>query len=115
MFKTVRDKVWVFDAEWVPDPVTGRLLYKLEHDMPDEEVLRVMWQEGGATVEDEMPYLKTVLCRVVSISAVIRTVTSTGVKLQLLSLPHNVADPAQTSESSILESFLTAVGKINPN
>ena len=68
MFKRVHKKVWVFDAEWVPDPVAGRLLYKLPESMPAREVIERMWQEGGANEENPTPYLKTVVCRVVSIS-----------------------------------------------
>ena len=30
MFKTARNRVWAFDAEWIPDPLAGRLLYELE-------------------------------------------------------------------------------------
>jgi len=32
MFKTIKNRVWAFDAEWVPDPVAGRVLYKLPAD-----------------------------------------------------------------------------------
>ena len=39
MFKSVMDDVWAFDAEWVPDPVAGRLVPGLPHDMPDREVI----------------------------------------------------------------------------
>ena len=72
MFKTVGKRVWAFDAEWVPDPAAGRMLYQLAQDVPDEQVLQVMWKEGGATEEDPTPYLKTVLCRIVSVAAVDR-------------------------------------------
>ncbi len=69
MFKTVKNRVWAFDAEWIPDPLAGRMLYKLPNDMPSKEIFEVMWEKGGATEEDPMPYLKTVLCRIVSITA----------------------------------------------
>ena len=39
MFKTVRKRVWAFDAEWIPDPVAGRLLYNLPDELPNVEVL----------------------------------------------------------------------------
>ena len=48
MFKTVKNRVWAFDAEWIPDPVAGRLLYDLPDEAPDVDVLRHMWREGGA-------------------------------------------------------------------
>jgi hypothetical protein len=34
MFKTVADELWVFDIEWVPDPVTGRRVYGLADETP---------------------------------------------------------------------------------
>ena len=37
MFKSVFDKVWAFDCEWVPDPAAGRALYKLPADLPDRD------------------------------------------------------------------------------
>ena len=44
MFKSVQDKVWAFDAEWVPDPVTGRAVYRLPAELSDEEVVAEMWR-----------------------------------------------------------------------
>jgi len=126
MFKNVHNNAWVFDVEWVPDPKAGRLLYQLPESMSDEEVIQEMWKKGGATDEDPMPYLKTVLCRVVSISTIIRKVTDvrTGtdvngatdgaVKLQLLSLPHDSKDPQQISEANIVGTFLNAIGTYKP-
>ena len=55
MFKTVRNRVWAFDAEWIPEPRAGRLLYDLSDDLPDADVLRHMWKKGGATEEDPTP------------------------------------------------------------
>ena len=78
MFKTVKNRVWAFDAEWIPDPVAGRMLYKLPEDVPDKDVFEVMWEKGGATEEDPTPYLKTVLCRIVSIAAKGRSRSRSG-------------------------------------
>ncbi|MGA1824817.1 MAG: hypothetical protein ACMUIP_09140 [bacterium] len=114
MFKSMTNRIWVFDAEWIPDPTAGRLLYQLPESMSNEEVIQEMWKQGGATEEDPMPYLKTVLCRVVSISAVIRTVTNGTVQLQLLSLPRDPKDPDQTAEAHIVGTFLNAIGKHKP-
>ncbi len=114
MFKAMHSKVWVFDVEWVPDPTAGRLLYQLPESLSDGEVMQEMWKMGGATDEDPMPYLKTVLCRVVSIAAVIRTVRNDEVKLQLLSLPRDPEDPEQISEPHIVRTFLEAVGARQP-
>ena len=114
MFKFIHSKAWVFDVEWVPDPMAGRLLYQLPESWSDEEVIQEMWKRGGATDDDPMPYLKTVLCRVVSISAVLRTVINEETRLQLISLPHDPKDPEQTAEAHIIGTFLKAVGMHRP-
>jgi len=116
VFKLVHERVWAFDCEWVPDPVAGRLLYKVPDSVQDpRDVLEVMWREGGATPDDPTPFLKTVLCRVVAISAVERRVRAGGeVSLQLLSLPREVDDPEQTAEAAIVGAFLDAVGRNKP-
>ncbi len=114
MFKSIHDKVWVFDCEWVPDPVTGRAVYDCPESMSDKEVIENMWKEGGASDDDPMPFLKTVLCRIVSISAVIRTLVNGESKLWLLSLPHHPQIPEECKESAILDSFLNAIGQHRP-
>jgi len=115
MFKTVADEVWAFDAEWVPDPVAGRVLYGLSDALTDREVVEEMWQRNGATADDPMPYLKTILCRVVSIAAIIRRVTPDGeVKLLLHALPEHVDNAADCDEAVMLSRFLTGVGQRKP-
>ena len=115
MFKTVNKDVWAFDAEWVPDPEAGRRLYQLQEDTSDSEVIRKMWEEGGADEENPMPYLKTTICRVISIAAVVRTEKENGdVALSLTALPHDITDPQQTTEAAILSRFLNAVGEKKP-
>lgn len=114
MFKKVHHKVWVFDAEWIPDTVTGRTLYHLPESLDDREVMERMWSENGATEENPMPYLKTAICRLVSISAVTRTVVNGEVKLHLTSLPHDSKDPEQILEKNIIGSFLKAIGTHKP-
>ena len=116
MFKSVNKDVWAFDAEWVPDPDAGRRLYQLPDDTPDAEVIQKMWEEGGADEENPMPYLKTTICRVISIAAVVRSEKGNGeVALSLTALPHDAADPEHTSEAEILSRFLNAVGEKNLN
>lgn len=114
MFKHFHHKLWAFDSEWVPDPELGRELYKLPETMPDEDVIGEMWKAGGATEENPTPFLKTVLCRIVSISAVVRTQIGQDIRLQLLSIPRNTNDPEQCSEARIIDTFLSAIGKNKP-
>jgi predicted PolB exonuclease-like 3'-5' exonuclease len=110
------DQIWTFDCEWAPDITAGRRLYHLPPDVPDDEVLRVMWQEGGATPEDPQPFLKTLLCRVVSIAMVVRKVPGPGdggkgVELKLVTLPSlDSDDPEDPSydERRLLRTFLSS-------
>ena len=115
MFKSVFDKVWAFDCEWVPDPAAGRTLYKLPAELPDRDVLAHMWQQAGASDDDPMPFLKTIVCRVVSIAAVTRQRRRDGsVQLHLLSLPRDVSDVAQAAEAHVIGTFLDAIGEHKP-
>ena len=106
-------QIWAFDCEWAPDLSAGRRLYHLGADVPDDEVLRVMWEQGGATEENPQPFLKTVLCRIVSIAAVVRVEAADGVKLHLWTLPERPEDAAVT-EADILTRFLGKFGKAHP-
>ncbi|MBF0097450.1 MAG: 3'-5' exonuclease [Magnetococcales bacterium] len=116
MFKTVKNLVWAFDAEWIPDPKAGRLLYDIPGDVPDAEVMQEMWRRGGATEENPTPYLKTVLCRVVSIVVVQRSLHKDGrVTLNLLPLPKGQAVSIhQETEANIVGTFLEAMGERQP-
>jgi hypothetical protein len=114
MFKTIQNKIWAFDCEWVPDPATGRAVYKLPETTTVREVVQKMWNEGGATADNPMPYLKTALCRVVSIATVTRSVANGVVSLRLLSLPRDATDKDQCSERVLLDTFLNAIGQHRP-
>lgn len=116
MIKDVKNRVWAFDLEWVPDPVAGRLLYEIPADVTDvAEVMQTMWEHGGATEEDPTPFLKTALCRVVSVAALERRERRDGsVSLNLMSLPHNPEDPEESSETSVVGTFLDALGTTRP-
>lgn len=114
MFKSVKNLVWAFDAEWVPDPVAGRLLYGQGAEVTDAEVMEEMWKQGGATPENPTPYLKTVLCRLVSIAVVQRLLHKDGrVTLNLLPLPRG-ANAATETEANIIDTFLGAMGERHP-
>lgn len=107
--------MWAFDVEWVPDPVAGKVLYDLPADMPDAEVIGEMWKRGGATEEEPRPFLKTVLCKIVSLSMISRTVgEDDGVKVSLHSIPHIGGPPEEREESRIITTFLEEVGKHKP-
>ncbi len=113
MFKTVADELWVFDAEWVPDAPTGRRVYGLPPDMPDAAVVEHMFKAAGATAEDPRPFLKTVLCRVVSISAIKRYATrSHPIALDMKSLPE--AGEGALDEAALISRFLESAGKTKP-
>ena len=116
MISLVLNEVWAFDCEWVPDLTAGRLLYGLSDECPTEEVLHVMWEQGGATPENPQPFLRLIHCRIVSIAMVIRQVLKDKtVRLSLKTLPSNPDDPAQRKESEILRLFLEeGVGKRAP-
>ena len=103
MQKFLHNRLWAFDSEWVPDPLAGRLVHGLDEGVQDpREVLQIMWGEGGATEDDPTPFLKMVLCRVVSIAAVERLETDGEVVVRLMALPRDPADASQASEAQVL-------------
>ena len=116
MFKEIKDELWAFDAEWVPDPNAGRLLYDLPDDLPDREVMDEMWKRNGATEEDPEPYLKTVLCRLVSIAMVIRirNPSTNEVTLDLRSRPKDPTLIEDCEEAAILDKFLGSIEQRSP-
>ena len=115
MIREVADRVWAFDLEWVPDPLAGRVLYDLPDSLPDAEVLREMWRRGGASEDDPTPFLKTAICRIVSIAVVERLGRDGGTPLlRLLSLPHSPPNPDEAREADVVGRFLEALGKYKP-
>ena len=110
MIKDVKHRVWAFDLEWVPDPLAGLLLYDVGTDVINPaDVMDVMWERGGATEEDPTPFLKTALCRVVSVAALERRQQPDGsVKVNLMSLPRDPANSEETSEAHVVGTFLDA-------
>ena len=113
MFRTVANNLWAFDLEWVPDPPSGRRAYDLPADMPDADVLEVMWSHARSSDEEPKPFLKYVLCRVVSAAVVVRRVRDDGrLSLVLATLPH-LGEPAMP-ERELLRLFLTQLGQEEP-
>lgn len=122
---------WAFDCEWAPDIAAGRALYDLPPDVPDDEVMRTMWRNSPDydATSNPQPFLKTILCRLVSIAAVVRDVkTGTDgrsmgdVSLHLWSVPALgkplIGEPrvndAATTEADILNVFLGAYCQREP-
>ena len=116
MIKNVAHRVWAFDLEWVPDPLAGRLVYGISDDVTDPaEIMRIMWEKGGATEEDPTPFLKTALCRVVSVAALERRQLPDGtVKLNLMALPHDPSNAEEVTEQHVVGTILDALGRSRP-
>lgn len=110
IFRAVPDHVWAFDLEWVPDSASGRRACHLPAATPDDEVYAAMWADAGATPEEPRPYLKTMLCRVVSLAVVMRKVQGGNVSLTLFSLPQSEAMP----ERELIGRFLKGIGDATP-
>jgi predicted PolB exonuclease-like 3'-5' exonuclease len=64
--------------------------------------------------EDYQPYLKTILCRIVSLAGILREKVPGGAELKLISLPIDPNEPAKCEEKSILVTFLKSVGRKKP-
>ncbi len=118
MFKTVQPLVFSFDVEWVPDPLAAAKLFDCPISTPGERghAIRKLWDYGGATEEKPQPYLKTVLCRVVSLAGILREqkIRKSTPKLRLVSLPMKLDAPWDRQERAILEGFFESVGKRKP-
>lgn len=118
MFKTVQPLVFSFDVEWIPDPLAAARLFGVPISTPGERehAMRRLWEYGGATEEKPQPYLKTILCRVVSLAGVLREqpLRKSTPKLRLVSLPMRLDSPWHQQERAILEGFFESVGKKKP-
>lgn len=116
MFKYVHPTLFSFDVEWVPDPKAAQLLYGIEptgHNTHD--AFRKLWQEAGATQETPRPWVKTSLCRVVSICGIFREVGVAGaLTLKLVTIPADTTDPEKCAEAHVLDMFLKGVGGRHP-
>ncbi len=117
MIRSVFDRVWAFDAEWVPDPVSGRMLYKLPADMPDNDVIAEMWKRNGGTEEDPPRLFSgTAICRVVFLAghSERHKRDENDIRLRLHSFPDDTENPEKCGEIHIIRSFLGGVGKYQP-
>ena len=72
MLKKIADSVFSFDVEWIPDPKSAEILCNYPvTDHPNAkttEAFEALWASArkSGDAEDSQPYLKTILCRVVS-------------------------------------------------
>jgi predicted PolB exonuclease-like 3'-5' exonuclease len=121
MLKKLADSVFSFDVEWIPDPKSAEILHDLPSSPgPGEEAahsFEALWasarKEGDAP--DSQPYLKTILCRIVSLAGVLREQAPGGKpSLKLISLPLDPSDPLKSDEKTILTSFMKSVGRRKP-
>ena len=120
MLKTLADNVFSFDVEWIPDPQAGRILHGTSSE-EDPESLRSAFESLWSSARKEgqppdfQPYLKTILCRIVSLAGILRESTAGGeANLKLVSLPVDPDDPDKSSEPVILSSFMKSVGRRKP-
>lgn len=117
MFKTVQKTLLSFDIEWVPDPEAAARLYGVDATNPAgvHDAFRRLWAEGGATEDMPRPYLKTMLCKIVTIAGIFREVDKSGkVALRLVSMPTDLRDPERCSEPAILDAFFKGIARSSP-
>lgn len=117
MFKTVSPLVFSFDVEWVPDPLAAARLFDCPISTPGERehAMRRLWEHGGATEENPQPYLKTILCRVVTLAGILREAKpGNPPHLRMISLPLKLDQPWMEQEKAILQGFFESVGSKKP-
>lgn len=110
MFKYIHEKIWFFDIEWTPDPTVGRRLYPEVENESDGDVIAEMWKRAGGTEERPRPFVKTALCRVLSIAFLSRNTEDGKPSFSLYSLPNKPDD----TEAEIIDNFLGYVGRREP-
>ena len=121
MLKLLADAVFSFDVEWIPDPKSAEILYETPPVTQPGEDARVsfeaLWAGARKSGEpaDSQPYLKTILCRIISLAGILRErVPGGSVSLKLISLPVNPDDSSKCEEKVLLSNFLKSVGRKKP-
>ncbi len=120
MLKLLADSVFSFDVEWIPDPRSAEILHQTDHTNEPgrlaEASFEALWaaarKEGDP--EDFQPYLKTILCRIVSLAGILREKVPGGAELKLISLPTDPLDSTKSEEKTLLVTFLKSVGRKKP-
>jgi len=106
MFKKLSAHTCAFDCEWAPCPVTARRLLRLPAETSDRAASEALWRHYAKPDKpDERPFLKLILCRVVSIAAVFRSVDAQG-RVSLHLRAHSLAE---MDEATMIVRFLEAV------
>ena len=78
MLKLLAESVFSFDVEWIPDPKSAEILHQIDpiHEPgPDaQKSFEALWASARkeSDPEDFQPYLKTILCRIVSLAGILR-------------------------------------------
>jgi len=121
MLKLLADAVFSFDVEWIPDPKAAEILHETPSaDGPGEEArasFEALWSgyRKDSDPDDFQPYLKTILCRIISLAGILREKAPGGApSLKLVSLPVDPGDPAKCEEKVLLSNFLKSVGRRKP-
>ena len=74
MLKTLANSVFSFDVEWIPDPRSAEILHNLPAaNNPGSQAshsFEVLGECQKGEAPDSQPYLKTILCRVVSLAGI---------------------------------------------
>ena len=96
MLKKLADSVFSFDVEWIPDPQSAKILHDVSVGDGLEEdhaaCFEALWASARKQGDeaDSQPYLKTILCRVVSLAGILREQAPGGMpSLKLISLPRS--------------------------
>ena len=110
MLKKLFPVTLAFDCEWIPDVPTIRRTYGLAADLPDQQCIEHAWADAGATAENPQPFLKVILCRIVSVCGVVRKKTASDTELKLVIFPP-LAETAAWDEARIIRTFLAGTGK----
>lgn len=121
MLKKIAESVFSFDIEWIPDPQSAEILHQSPKANGTSDEAKVSFEALWASArkaddpEDFQPYLKTILCRIVSISGILRDCPRGGEPvLKLVSLPTDPTNSEKSAEKVILTSFLKSVGRRKP-
>ncbi len=113
--------MFCFDVEWIPDPKSAEILHGLPAALgPGQDAscsFEALWASARKEGDDpdSKPYLKTILCRIVSLAGILRErVPGESPSLKLISLPLDPLDSQKSDEKTILSSFMKSVGRRKP-